>query len=99
MRFPPTLRNEAIAKEEPLVGVAITGTPDPPTGFDVPLPWKAQGRARTGLDRPNVAVCRWFVTFTADDVIQAIGHVPPELMRRIEEPMRRYRASERPDAE
>jgi mRNA-degrading endonuclease toxin of MazEF toxin-antitoxin module len=83
--------NEAIAEGEPVVGVAITGTPDPPTGFDVPLPWQAQGRARTGLDRPNAAVCRWFVTFTADDVIEAIGHVPPEPMRRIEEAIQRYR--------
>ena len=58
--------NEAMAEGAPLVGVAITGTPDPPTGFDVPLPWQAQGRVRTGLDKPNAAVCRWFVTFAAD---------------------------------
>jgi mRNA-degrading endonuclease toxin of MazEF toxin-antitoxin module len=75
--------NEAMAEGEPFVGVAITGTPDPPTGFDVPLPWQAQGRSRTGLDKPNAAVCRWFVTFTAADVVAAIGHVPPEPMRRI----------------
>ncbi len=31
--------NEAMAEGTPLVGVAITGTPDPPTGFDVSLPW------------------------------------------------------------
>ncbi len=83
--------NEAMAEGAPLVGVAITGTPDPPTGFDVPLPWQAQGRSRTGLDKPNAAVCRWFVTFTAADVIDAIGHVPPEPMRRIEEAIRRHR--------
>ena len=67
--------NEAMAEGAPLVGVAITGTPDPPTGFEVPLPWQAQGRSRTGLDKPNAAVCCWFVTFTAADVIDAIGHV------------------------
>ena len=70
-----------MAEGEPLVGVAITGTPDRPTGYEVPSPWQAQGRSRTGLDKPNAAVCRWFVTFTADDVIDAIGHVPPEPMR------------------
>jgi mRNA-degrading endonuclease toxin of MazEF toxin-antitoxin module len=47
--------NEAMAEGTPLVGVAITGTPDPPTGFEVPLPWQAQGRSRTGLDKPNAA--------------------------------------------
>jgi mRNA-degrading endonuclease toxin of MazEF toxin-antitoxin module len=83
--------NEAMAADEPLVGVAITGTPDPPTGFEVPLPWQAQGRSRTGLDKPNAAVCCWFVTFTPADVIDAIGHVPPEPMRRIEEAIRRHR--------
>jgi mRNA-degrading endonuclease toxin of MazEF toxin-antitoxin module len=83
--------NEAMAEGEPLVGVAITGTPDPPTGFEVPLPWQAQRRSRTGLDKPNAAVCSWFVTFNAADVIEAIGHVPPEPMRRIEESIRRYR--------
>ena len=77
-----------MAEGAPLVGVAITGTPDPPTGFEVPLPWQAQGRSRTGLDKPNAAVCCWFVTFTAADVIDAIGHVPPEPMRRIEEAIR-----------
>lgn len=56
--------NEAMAVGVPLVGVAITGTPDPPTGFEVPLPWQAQGRCRIGLDKPNAAVCQWFVTFT-----------------------------------
>jgi hypothetical protein len=61
------------------------------SGFDVPLPWQAQGRSRTGLDRPNAAVCSWFVTFTAADVINAIGHVPPEPMQRIEEAIRRHR--------
>jgi len=30
--------NEAMAEDELLVGVSITGTPDPPSGFDVPLP-------------------------------------------------------------
>jgi mRNA-degrading endonuclease toxin of MazEF toxin-antitoxin module len=83
--------NEAIAEGAPLVGVAITGTPDPSTGFDVPLPWQAQGRSRTGLDKPNAAVCCWFVTFTVADVIDAIGHVPPEPMRQIDEAIRRFR--------
>jgi mRNA-degrading endonuclease toxin of MazEF toxin-antitoxin module len=83
--------NEVMDEGTPLVGVAITGTLDPPTGFDVPLPWQAQGRSRTGLDRPNAAVCCWFVTFTATDVIDAIGHVPPEPMRRIDEAIRRFR--------
>jgi len=83
--------NEAMAEGATLVGVAITGTPDPPTGFDVPLPWHAQGRSRTGLDKPNAAVCNWFVTFTAADVIDVIGHVPPEPMRKIAEAISRYR--------
>lgn len=83
--------NEAIGEGVSLVGVAITGTPDPPTGFEVPLPWQAQGRSRTGLDRPNAAVCCWFVAFKADDVIDSIGHVPPEPMRKIEEAIRRHR--------
>jgi mRNA-degrading endonuclease toxin of MazEF toxin-antitoxin module len=85
--------NEAMAEGTPFVGVAITGTPDPLTGFDVPLPWQAQGRSRTGLDKPNAAVCSWFVTFTAADIIEAIGHVPPEPMRRIEEAIQRFRGN------
>jgi mRNA-degrading endonuclease toxin of MazEF toxin-antitoxin module len=83
--------NDSTAEGAPLVGVAITGMPDPPAGFEVPLPWQAQGRSRTGLDKPDAAVCRWFVTFTAADVIDALGHVPPEPMRRIEEAIRRQR--------
>ena len=39
--------------------------------------------SRTGLDKPNAAVCFWFITFNAADVIDAIGHVPPEPMRKI----------------
>jgi mRNA-degrading endonuclease toxin of MazEF toxin-antitoxin module len=88
--------NEAIAEGAALVGVAITGTPDPPTGFDVPLPWQSRGRSRTGLNKPNAAVCRWFVAFTAADVIDAVAHVPPEPMRRIEEAIRRYRGDSNP---
>jgi mRNA-degrading endonuclease toxin of MazEF toxin-antitoxin module len=34
--------NETIGEGESLVGVAITGTPDPPAGFEVPLPWGTQ---------------------------------------------------------
>ena len=83
--------NEAMAEGAPLVGVAITGTPNPPTGFDVPLPWQGQGRSRTGLDKPNAAICSWFVTFTAADVIDAVGHIPPQSMRRIDEAIRRHR--------
>ena len=78
--------NEAMAEGSPLVGVAITGTPDPPTGFEVPLPWQAQGRSRTGLDKPNAAVCRWFVTFSAADVVDALGHVPPSRCERSRRP-------------
>ena len=43
--------NEAMAEGDALVGVAITGTPEPPTGFEVPLPWQAKaarGRVWTG---------------------------------------------------
>ena len=50
--------DEAMVEGEPLVGVAITGTPDPPTGYDVPLPWQAQGdrgRAWTSRMPPSVA--------------------------------------------
>jgi len=83
--------NEEMVEGTPLVGVAITGTPDPPTGYDVPLPWQSQGRARTGLDRPNAAVCGWFVAFDTTEVVEAIGHAPPEAMRSIEEAIRRYR--------
>jgi hypothetical protein len=81
-----------MAEGASLIGVTITGTPDSPTGLDVPLPWQAQGRSRTGLDKPNAAVGGWFVAFTADDVIEAVGHVPPEPMRKIEEAIRRYRS-------
>ncbi len=82
--------NEEMVKGTPLVGVAITGTPDPPTGYDVPLPWHAQGRVRRGLDRPNAAVCCWFVAFDAMDIMETIGHAPPEDMRSIKEAIRRY---------
>ena len=44
--------NDAMAEGAPLVEVAVTGTPDPPTGFEVPPPSQAQGRSRTGLDKP-----------------------------------------------
>lgn len=82
--------NEVIGEDVSLVGVAITGTPEPPMGFEVPLPWQAQGRSRTGLDRPNAAVFCWYVAFNADDVIEAIGHVPPGSMRMIEEAIRQH---------
>jgi hypothetical protein len=84
--------NEAMNEGEPLVAVAVTATPDPPSGFDVPLPWHPQRKTRTGLDKPNAAICNWFVAFTPEDVIEVMGHVPPEAMRRIEAEIQRYRA-------
>jgi hypothetical protein len=35
--------------------------------------------------------CSWFVAFSQKDVIEVLGHVPPDSMRRIEEEIRRYR--------
>ena len=86
--------NESISENETIVGVAITGTPNPPTGFDVPLPWHAQGQSRTGLDKPNAAVCCWFVIFKATEIVDTLGHVPPALMLGIDDAIRRFRIAE-----
>jgi hypothetical protein len=37
-------------------------------------------------------VCNWFVEFAEADIIEPIGHVPPAIMKKVEEAIQRYRA-------
>jgi mRNA-degrading endonuclease toxin of MazEF toxin-antitoxin module len=68
----------------PLDVVAITSlVPNPLPVDHVPLPWHAQRRARTGLDKPNVAVCTWNFEVEDSRIIRAIGRVPDKEMLRI----------------
>ncbi len=72
------------SEEEPhrlLVGVAIsTAFHKPLDPNQVPLPWAANGSARSGLRRECVAVCKWIVTLRPEDVIEVKGVVSGRIL-------------------
>ena len=84
-----------IPTAEALVAVAISTTPNPNDNpFEVPLPWSANGKARTKLTKSCAAVCNWLCKVVPVAIQAEGGVVPPselaEIMRRIDQ----LRASE-----
>ena len=68
-----------------LQGAAITTFIDPALAeISVPLPWDRNGHPKTGLNKPNVALCNWVVTFTADKIEEVAGIVPGKYLIRID---------------
>lgn len=69
--------NSEIAREKSFVAVAITGHPDGSVleSDEVPLPWHAGGRCKSGLKKPSVAKCSWMCPLTLSDVIEIKGHL------------------------
>jgi hypothetical protein len=74
-----------ISLDQPLVLMAVTTTyPEPPPRDCIPLPWNSDPRrVSTGLARRSAAVITWLDTVYADEIVDVIGGVPPNLMREI----------------
>ena len=75
---------EEIDHGQPFVVVAAT------TKFTEPLPddhvllsWNPQGKGRTRLHHPTVAVCSWICEISEEDILQYAGVVPPETLTEI----------------
>lgn len=76
--------SDQIEEEGPLDVVAITTLlPDPLPSDHVPLPFHPQHRVRTGLNKPNAAVCSWLAEVEASRIVRAIGHAPNKHLLRI----------------
>ena len=58
---------------------------DPSPPEHVKLPWHRSGRARTGLDKPNVAKCNWTVEIRRSEVVKILGDAPAAKMIEISE--------------
>lgn len=79
--------------------VAITTLLPNPLPFDhVLLPWQPQGstRSRTGLNKPNAAVCTWLVEVDESRVARTIGHISGKHLLRIAAVLRALRDGEIP---
>ena len=59
--------------------VAVTGTlvPTEPASLYVPLPWAADGRARTGLKKECWAYLGWVRLLQRSDLDRKRGYCPP----------------------
>jgi len=71
-----------IAAGKPVRVVAITTRlPKPLPDDHVLLPWDPQGKARSGLRRPCVAVASWHAEVSAN--VQIVGILPPAVIREL----------------
>lgn len=69
---------------KPFVVVAATTKFTEPLPDDhVSLPWHPQGKVRTRLHQPTVAICSWLCEICEDDVQHFGGVVPPKTMQEI----------------
>lgn len=72
---------EEIQPGQPFLVVAITGTFPTPLPQDcVPLPWHANRHPKTGLRKPSVAACSWYVEITEANILEYKGRVPDREM-------------------
>jgi mRNA-degrading endonuclease toxin of MazEF toxin-antitoxin module len=81
----------------PFEVVAITTLVPDPLPFDhVALPWQPQGqtRSKTGLDKPNAAVCSWLVEIEAARAVRKIGSIPARRMLQIDAVLRALRGDD-----
>jgi len=67
--------------------VAITGRenlPKPLPADCIALPWQAQGRTQTGLNKDCAAYCKWTVAgIPQAAVVRILGRAPGERLERI----------------
>ena len=74
-----------IAEGGPLDVVAITSKLPAPLPRDhVPLPWHPLRHPRTGLNKPNAAVCSWLSEVEWGRVLRRIGSAPGPRLAMIE---------------
>lgn len=76
--------SDRIAEGGPVDVVAITSKLPEPLPIDhVRLPWTPRRSARTGLRKPNAAVCSWVVEVEDSRIDRVIGHVPDKELLQI----------------
>jgi mRNA-degrading endonuclease toxin of MazEF toxin-antitoxin module len=64
--------------------VAITGVFDEPLpSYHIALPWTADGKGKTGLNKPCVAKCNWLREVEQNRVIKSLGYLSAELVDRV----------------
>jgi hypothetical protein len=70
-----------IEREGVFYAVAITGEFSEPLAADeIPLPWDANRRCKTGLVKRCVAKCSWMREIPLTDVIEIKGHLSGHLL-------------------
>jgi mRNA-degrading endonuclease toxin of MazEF toxin-antitoxin module len=75
---------EEIRPDGDVVHVAITGSVNAvPAEMQVVLPWQAQGRTKTRLTKPSVAVCNWIFTSPVSNIQNYGGIVPDRQLLQI----------------
>jgi mRNA-degrading endonuclease toxin of MazEF toxin-antitoxin module len=62
------------------VVTATTKFTEPLPADQIHLPWQPEGKVRTQLRQPTVAVCSWVGKILETDVLQYGGVVPPKVM-------------------
>ena len=77
---------EDIQKGEPIVCLAITGSPLYPCRPEyVPVPWARNGHVSTGLRKPSFVVCNWSFVICASQVVSVKGFLPKKYLTEIYE--------------
>lgn len=62
------------------VAAISTSICQPPSEWEVLLPWNRNGTTKTKLKRKAAVVCNWLIELLPDDVEDYGGVVPPRLM-------------------
>jgi hypothetical protein len=63
------------------VYVAIsTKLTDPLPANWIPLPWAADGHAKSGLTEPSVAKCMWLGKASRDEIVRSRGWLPSKVV-------------------
>jgi hypothetical protein len=86
-----TRTNDIVVSEPFEVVSASTKFIEPLPDDHVRLPWHRDGKVRTQLRQPTVAVCSWACQIMETDILQYGGIVPPNVVREIIEIINRKR--------
>lgn len=78
-----TRTSEIVDGGRVVVACATTRIDRPLPENQVPLPWSANGSARTGLRRPCVVVCDWLYVADLTCIEQIGGVVPARVLQEI----------------
>ncbi len=78
-----TPTDEIVAGEPFQIVTATTKFTEPLPDDQVHLPWQREGKVRTQLRQPTVAVCSWACEILESDVLQYGGIVPPNVLLEI----------------